>query len=170
MSGYTQAILYGRVQQFMKLVLWLVILRRPKYRTPREKEYIKHDVTHQSFLPWHMEPKDLQPWFLFLRFLPLHSCLRMLELLDELANSCKENTKSNMCFPVRQILYNMKPVSIAEPIHAQCDAFHCIEEHTSDDMDYTYCSVSIGPLSSIGSPITLIILPRVCWPTGILIG
>jgi len=30
--------------------------------------------------------------------------------------------------------------------------------------------VTIGPLSSIGSPITFIILPKVAGPTGILIG
>ena len=35
---------------------------------------------------------------------------------------------------------------------------------------YTYISVGIGPLSSMGSPMTLMILPRVAGPTGILIG
>lgn len=34
----------------------------------------------------------------------------------------------------------------------------------------TYLSVSTGPLSSIGSPITLIILPSVSGPTGIVMG
>lgn len=34
----------------------------------------------------------------------------------------------------------------------------------------TYLSVSTGPLSSMGSPMTLMILPRVIGPTGILIG
>ena len=34
----------------------------------------------------------------------------------------------------------------------------------------THLSVLTGPLSSIGSPITLIILPRVSSPTGILMG
>ena len=31
-------------------------------------------------------------------------------------------------------------------------------------------SVAIGPFSSIGSPMTFMILPRVSWPTGTLIG
>ena len=34
----------------------------------------------------------------------------------------------------------------------------------------TYLSVLTGPLSSMGSPITLIMRPRVSSPTGILIG
>ena len=35
---------------------------------------------------------------------------------------------------------------------------------------HTYCSVSTGPRSSIGSPMTLIMRPRVPGPTGTLIG
>lgn len=34
----------------------------------------------------------------------------------------------------------------------------------------TYCLVLMGPLSSIGSPMTFMILPKVSGPTGILIG
>lgn len=44
----------------------------------------------------------------------------------------------------------------------------CSQKHTS--ILCTYLSVGTGPLSSIGSPITLMILPRVAGPTGIEMG